>query len=104
MNTREINGSSWPITYLLATALPLTFVTILVPLYALRITNVIARLFQGDTRVRRYFKWGLYTLGISLALTCAISETVRPGTGAGAIWIASSTIADLMNNRYLARY
>jgi hypothetical protein len=104
MNTREINGSSWPITYFIAAAIPLTTVTVLTPLYALRIFHLITRLLQGDTRVRRYFKWGMFTLGISLALTSATLQTVRPGTAATAILSVSAIIAHFISFRYMFRF
>ncbi|KAL2786458.1 hypothetical protein BJX66DRAFT_312732 [Aspergillus keveii] len=93
MNTRDINGSSWPIGYFIAVAVPLTVLTILTPLYALRIFNIITRLLQGDARVRRYFKWGIFSLGILLAFISAILESVDFRLVAFAMCIPSTCIA-----------
>ncbi|KAL2845627.1 hypothetical protein BJX68DRAFT_242059 [Aspergillus pseudodeflectus] len=105
MNTREINDSSWPITYFVAVAIPLTGITILIPLYALRIFSIVARLLQGDTRVRKYSKWALFSLGLSLAFISAVLESVgSTSLAAIVVWFLSATIAYLLIFRYVFQF
>jgi hypothetical protein len=61
MNTKEINDSSWPSKYYVAIALPLTALTLAVPLYALQAFNFIARTVKNNRLLRRTLKWGLFT-------------------------------------------
>lgn len=59
MNTREINGSAWPIKYYVIAAVPLTMLTLLVPLFALRAFNFLVRFFQTNALFRGVIKWAL---------------------------------------------
>ncbi|KAI0380571.1 hypothetical protein F5Y04DRAFT_94226 [Hypomontagnella monticulosa] len=44
MNTQEINNSAWPISTFIAAAVPLTFISVLLPLMALPLLDLLARL------------------------------------------------------------
>lgn len=58
MNTTEINGSAWATKYYVAVAVPLTVVTVLVPLIALPAFNVALRLLKSGQWIRETFDWG----------------------------------------------
>ena len=46
MNTKEINSSAWPVKYYFAVACPLAFLTVLVPLYFVKVVGFFAQQAQ----------------------------------------------------------
>ncbi|KAI1268793.1 hypothetical protein F5Y18DRAFT_372484 [Xylariaceae sp. FL1019] len=89
MNTREINDSAWPIRYFITAAVPLTIVSVLLPLIALTIFRETVAIFAPIAPIAR-FKWialfvsfavnlacdvGAYTEGVQRDLLLGISTT-----------------------------
>ena len=97
MNTKEINDSSWPSKYYVAIALPLTALTLAVPLYALQAFNFIARAIKSNDLLRRTVRWGLFTfqwiwaiLGIAVLRSFPLSIWASLACVSLDIWITIS--------------
>jgi len=63
MNTQEINGSSWPTSYYVAAAVPLTVLSVLLPLTAFWLLDLAIRVIS-TSRARQVLKW--VVIGASL--------------------------------------
>jgi hypothetical protein len=75
MNTTEINGSNWPIKYYVIASVPLTIVTLLVPLYAIQTFNFLVLRFQTSAH-RLFLKWGLISAAFTFQLLAAMCSNV----------------------------
>jgi len=90
MNTTEINGSAWPTRYYIIASVPLTIVTLLVPLYAIQTFNFLVRSFQTSARVRRALKWGWILAAFTSSLLGNVLNTTDLSTDLSTdFWLVS---------------
>jgi hypothetical protein len=87
MNTTEINGSAWPIKNYVIVSVPLTVVTLLVPLFALQTFNFLVRIFQTSSRVRSVAKWGWISAAFIFELLADMLPVARPFFGGISLFI-----------------
>ncbi|KAI0537738.1 hypothetical protein GGR58DRAFT_527051 [Xylaria digitata] len=78
MNTKEINKSEWPIKYYIASAVPLTVVSVLLPLFALRLLKILIRL-RALVTPHQGLKWftllAIFILNLSLDIMYYVFES-----------------------------
>ena len=71
-----MNGSNWPIKYYVIASVPLTIVTLLVPLYAIQTFNFLVRRFQTSAPDRLFLKRGWISAAFTLQLLAAMCSNV----------------------------
>lgn len=79
MNTREINSSSWPMKYYFIAALPLAVITVIMPLYVIKVVALLTRMNLAQSKVNRVFLESIILVSFLLNLCADILSELDSG-------------------------